>query len=169
MKKFLSCGKIVNTHGVAGQIKIESWCDSPEILASLKTLYLEKDGDYTSFKVERSSLHKGMVLCKPEGSNSFESAVLYKNKIVYCKREDLKLPEDRIFIEDILGLPVINAESGKIYGTLANVIDNPANEIYEISTDKGMAYMPAVKEFIDSIDTDKGIFVRPIEGMFDEI
>ena len=92
-----------------------------------------------------------------------------KNKVLYCKRSDLDIGDDRVFIEDILGLQVINADTQKVYGILENVINNPANDIYEIKTDKGMAYMPAVKEFIVSIDTEKGIFVRPIEGMFDEI
>lgn len=169
MKEFLPCGRVVNTHGVAGMIKIESWCDSPSVLAGLGTLYLENNGEYTPVKIEKASLHKGMVLCKPEGSNTFETAILYKNKELFCKRSDLDIPEDRVFIQDILELSVINADSGKVYGKLVRVIDNPANEIYEIETEKGMAYMPAVKEFIDHIDLEKGIFVRPIEGMFDEI
>lgn len=169
MKEFLSCGRVVNTHGVGGMIKIESWCDSPKVLAGLKTLYLEKKGEYVPVEIERSSVHKGMVLCKPKGSDTFETAILYKNKDVFCKRSDLNIGEDRVFIEDILGLSVINADSGKVYGKLVRVIDNPANEIYEIETQKGTAYMPAVKEFIDRIELDEGIFVRPIEGMFDEI
>lgn len=169
MKEYLSCGKVVNTHGVAGLIKIESWCDTPKVLASLKTLYLEKNGEYLPLEVERSSLHKGMVLCKLKGCDNFESAILYKNKVFYCKRDDLDIGDDKVFIEDMLGLCVINADSGKVYGVLENVINNPANDIYEIKTDKGMAYMPAVKEFVVSVEVDKGIFVRPIEGMFDEI
>lgn len=169
MKEYLSCGKAVNTHGVAGLIKIESWCDTPKVLASLKTLYLEKNGEYMPLEVERSSLHKGMVLCKLKGCDSFEAAILYKNKVFYCKRDDLDIGDDKVFIEDMLGLSVINADSGKVYGVLENVINNPANDIYEIKTDKGMAYMPAVKEFVVSVEVDKGIFVRPIEGMFDEI
>lgn len=169
MKEYLSCGKVVNTHGVGGMIKIDPWCDSPKVLCSLKTLYLEKNGEYIPFKVERASQHKDMVLCKPEGSNSFESAILYKNKEVYCKRADLDIGDDRVFIEDIIGLEVINADSGKVYGKLLRVMDNPAHDIYEIETVSGMAYMPAINEFIASIDLEKGIFVRPIEGMFDEI
>lgn len=169
MKEFLPCGKVVNTHGVGGMIKIESWCDSPKVLAGLKTLYLEAKGEYTPVTVEKASLHKGMVLCKPQGSNSFEDAILYKNKELYCKRSDLDIPEDRVFIQDILELPVINADSGRVYGRLVRVIDNPANEIYEIETENGLKYMPAVKEFIDRIELERAIYVRPIEGMFDEI
>jgi len=169
MKEYLSCAKAVNTHGVAGLIKMESWCDTPKVLTGLKTLYTEKNGVYTPYSVERSSVHKGMVLCKLKGCDTFEDAILFKNKIFYCKREDLKIGDDKVFIEDMLGLSVINADSGKVYGILENVINNPANDIYEIRTEKGMAYMPAVKEFVVSVETDKGIFVRPIEGMFDEI
>lgn len=169
MKQYLSCAKAVNTHGVAGLIKLESWCDSPKVLADIKTLYLEKGGEYIPKKVEKSSVFKNMVLCKLEGCNTFEDAILFKNQIFYCDRSDLDIGEDKVFIEDIIGLEVINADTKKVYGVLENVINNPANDIYEIKTPTGIAYMPAVNEFIASIDTEKGIFVRPIEGMFDEI
>ncbi|MBE6686979.1 MAG: 16S rRNA processing protein RimM [Ruminococcaceae bacterium] len=169
MKQYLSCARAVNTHGVAGLIKLESWCDSPKVLADIKTLYLEKGGEYIPKKVEKSSVFKNMVLCKLEGCNTFEDAILFKNQIFYCDRSDLDIGEDKVFIEDIIGLEVINADTKKVYGVLENVINNPANDIYEIKTPTGIAYMPAVNEFIASIDTEKGIFVRPIEGMFDEI
>lgn len=169
MKQYLAAGKVVNTHGVGGNIKIESWCDSPMVLAGLKKLYLEDKGSYLPLKVERASVHKNMVLCKIEGCSSFEEAILYKNKILYCDRRDIPVEDGAVFIEDILGLPVINNDSGKIYGKLVRVIDNPANDIYEIETENGMAYMPVVSEFVIEVDCDKGIFVRPIEGMFDEI
>lgn len=169
MKQYLSCAKAVNTHGVAGLIKLESWCDSPKVLADIKILYLEKGGEYIPKKVEKSSVFKNMVLCKLEGCNTFEDAILFKNQIFYCDRSDLDIGEDKVFIEDIIGLEVINADTKKVYGVLENVINNPANDIYEIKTPTGIAYMPAVNEFIASIDTEKGIFVRPIEGMFDEI
>lgn len=169
MKQYLSCAKAVNTHGVGGFIKLESWCDTPKVLAGLKTLYLENKGEYVPYKVEKASVFKNMVLCKLEGCNSFEDAITFKNKEFYCLRDDLNIAPDKVFIDDILGLNVINADSGKVYGVLENVINNPANDIYEIRTESGMAYMPAVKEFIASVDVEKGIFVRPIEGMFDEI
>jgi 16S rRNA processing protein RimM len=47
--QFLECGKIVNTHGVRGGLKLESWCDTPQDLASLKKVFLENGGEYQCF------------------------------------------------------------------------------------------------------------------------
>ena len=58
MKEYLECGKIANTHGVRGDVLIESWCDSPEVLAALKTVYTEKNGTYTPIKVQKASVYK---------------------------------------------------------------------------------------------------------------
>ena len=73
----------------------------------------------------------------------------------------------RIDLEDLVGLLVMDAESGIKYGTLTGVINTGASDIYEIETENGMRMMPAVDEFVKEIDFEKGIFITPIEGMFD--
>ena len=111
-----------------------------------------------------------MVLAHLEGIDDLDRAISYKNTTVYADREDLPpLPEGAHYIVDLIGLPVINSGSGKVYGTLADVTNSGASDIYEISTEKGPRYMPAVPEFVREIDLERGIFVQPIEGMFDEI
>ena len=167
-KEFLEAGKIINTHGVRGDIKIDSWCDSPEVLADIKELYLSESAE-DKLEIERTSVFKHFVLAHPKGFSNFEDAIKLKNKIVYVRREDIAKDEDAVFIVDLIGLPVINAESGKVYGRVASVSNNNASDVYEIETDNGVAYMPAVPEFISEIDLEKGVFVTPIEGIFDEI
>ena len=90
-----------------------------------------------------------------------------KNKIIYASRDDIELEEGDFFIADLVGLPVIDADSGKEYGKLTDVINTGASDIYVIKTPTGEAMMPAVDEFVEEIDLDKGIFVKPIEGMFE--
>lgn len=169
MEEYLEAGLIVNTHGIDGGLMIKSYCDSNEVLASLKTLYMKKSGEYLPLKVTRAGGHRGMVLAHVEGISDLNTAMRYKNVTVYARREDLPLAEGAHFIVDLIGLPVINAESGKVYGTLADVTNSGASDIYEVATDRGARYMPAVPEFVKNIDLERGIFVAPIEGMFDEI
>ena len=169
MEKYLEAGLIVNTHGVDGGLMIKSYCDSNEVLASLKTLWLKKKEGFVPVKVTRASQHRGMVLAHIEGIDDLNTAIKYKNTTVYAAREDLPLAEGAHFIVDLIGLPVVNAESGKVYGTLADVSNTGAADIYEVATEKGPRYMPAVAEFVREIDLERGIFVTPIEGMFDEI
>lgn len=170
MNKYLEAGIIVNTHGIGGAMMIKSLCDSNEVLCAIPTLWIkEKGGEYIPRKVLRASLHRGMVLAHLEGFTNPEDAAKFKNRTVYADRDDIPKAEGAHFIVDLIGLPVINADSGKIYGKLADVIKNGAQEIYEVTTEKGVRYMPAVSEFVISVDLEKGIEVRPIEGMFDEI
>jgi 16S rRNA processing protein RimM len=166
-KAYLECGKIINTHGVIGAVKIDPWCDSPEVLASLKTVYFLKNGEYSPVKLIKASVFKRFVLATLEGINDIDEAARLKETVIYAAREDLPLEDGDYFIADLIGLPVIDADSGTVYGTLAGVINTGASDIYEIDTENGQKMMPAVEEFVKNVDTEKGIFVSVIPGMFD--
>ena len=166
-KAYLECGKIINTHGVAGAVKIDPWCDSPETLASLNNVYFINNGSYEKVKIQKASVFKRFVLANLEGVVDVDSAASLKETVIYAKREDLPLDEGDNFIEDLIGLPVIDLETNHKYGTLSGVINTGASDIYEIDTDSGIKMIPAVEEFVKEIDLEKGIFITPIEGMSD--
>ena len=166
-KAYLECGKIVNTHGVAGAVKIDPWCDSPETLASLKKIYFSNNGKYEKAKILKASVFKRFVFATIEGVNDIDVASSLKETVIYASRDDLPLDDGDNFIDDLIGLPVLDAKNGNRYGTLIGVINTGASDIYEIETDTGVRMMPAVDEFVKEIDLDKGIFITPIEGMLD--
>ena len=167
-KQYLECGKIINTHGVAGAVKIEPWCDDPYVLARKKHIYFLKGEEYKEIKVLSASVFKRFVLATLEGVSDVDSAALLKETVIYANRDDFKLDEGDYFISDLIGLNVIDNDNNSIiYGTLSDVINYGASDIYEIDTASGKKLVPAVPEFIKSIDTEKGIFISPIEGMFD--
>ena len=166
---YLEAGKIVNTHGVKGDLKIDSWCDTPEVFCGLPLLYLKNGENYTPLKPIRCSPFKGMVLCHIRGVDSFEEANRLKNRVVYARREDIPLPEGAVFTADLFGLPVIDADSGRVYGKIADVQQGAASELYEIATEKGIVLFPAVKEYVIKIDLEGGVYIRPIGGFFDAL
>ena len=163
--KYLDCGKIINTHGTDGAIKLESWCDSPEILAGLKRIYLKRGEEYRPMKVKKASVFKIFVIAKVDGVNSIDEAMALREEVIYADRDDIPVGNGH-FIADLLGLEVIDVDSGVVYGKLSEVINRGASDIYVVSTPDGERMIPAVPEFVRSIDLDKGIFVKPIEGMF---
>lgn len=167
MKEYLECGKIANTHGVRGGLIIESWCDTPDILASLKTVYTEKNGVYTPVKVNKSSVYKGRVLCELAGVDTLEAAAALKNTVVFAGRSDLPVADGSFFVQDLIGLPVYELGTNEKYGTLSDVVSGAASDLYEISNERGKFLIPAVKEFVKEIDLEKGIFIKAIEGMFE--
>ena len=168
--EYLEAGKIVNTHGVRGDVKIECWCDYLEVMTEdLSVLYRKKGLEYQPLAITKASPFKGMVLLHFEGINSFEDANAMRGEILYAKREDLPIEEGACFIADMVGLPVIDAESGRVYGKLKSVNDAAAGQLYEISTENGTVLLPVVAEFVKEVDLDKGIMITPIPGFFDEI
>lgn len=170
MKKYIDTGKILNTHGIKGDIKVDSWCDSVEVFCTLKRLFIEKRNEYQEYKVTKSVRFKEYVLVHLEGVDTFEAANLLKNKVVYALRDDIPMEEGDYFIADLEGLAVINIDSGKEYGRIEEVIFGAASDIYKIRTTDGQeAYMPAVPEFVIEVDIEKAVYIRPIEGMFNEI
>lgn len=166
---YLECGRIINTHGCDGGMKLESWCDSPAVLCGLKRLYLREGDGYRELSVRRSSVMKNFVLVWLDGISDMDTAQALVGTVVYLYREDIQLGEGDHFIADLIGLPIIDAGTGEKLGTLVNVTNAGASDIYVIDTPYGQRMMPAVSEFVERIDLDDAIYVRPIEGMFGEI
>lgn len=158
-QKYLEAGEIVNTHGIKGEVKILPWCDGPEFLKAFKTLYI----DGKSYKVEASRVHKTMLLCKLQGVDDVSVAQTYKGKTVKIDRDSAPIAEGRVFIADLIGLPVY--AEGEEIGKLTDVLTGPANDVYIVKGEK--EYMiPAVSEFLEDVNVDGGyIKVKLLEGM----
>ena len=166
--EYLSCGKIVNTHGFRGTVKLESWCDSPAILAGLKTLWIFGNGTYSKISVKHASVFKQFVLMDLEGIESEEAADRLRGTEVFAARSDLPIEEGSFFIAELLGLPVFHADTGEQIGTLTDVNTSGARDLYVIKTERGEFLIPAVPQFIVSIDLESGIRLRPIPGLLGE-
>lgn len=166
--EYLECGKIVNTHGVMGEVKIECYCDSPEILASLKKIYVKKAGKYEAADVKRAFVSKNAVVMRLSCISDMDSAQRMRDTVLYAARTDIPLDEGAYFIADLIGLDVIDAKTKKVYGKIKEVINRGASDIYVIKTKSGEVLFPAVGEFIDSVDINCAVYVDPIEGMFED-
>ena len=166
-KQFLDSGKIVGTHGIKGEVRIEPWCDSPEFLCAFKKLYLDERGE-TAIKV-KSRPHKNITLCKIEGIDTIEGAERLRGKIVYIDRDDIKLDEGVHFVQDLIGLEVRDFETDEVYGTLTDVLRTGANDVYEITRDGKKYLAPVIDEVVREINTEKGyVLITPMKGIFDD-
>ena len=164
---YLECAMIVNTHGVKGAVKLENRCDTPRVLASLKRMFVKRNGEYVSLKVLHSSVQKSMVLTVFEGIDTLEEAIALRGTVLYAAREDFRLRRGDFFIADILGLPVYDDDTGELIGKLSNVTSPGAHQVYTIECEDGSFMLPNVPEFVRriSLDDDEGIYVHLIEGM----
>ena len=113
-KEFIEAGRIINTHGVAGEVKIEVWLDSPKFFKSFKTLYL-KNGE--ELKVLSTKTHKGFIIAKLEGIDDINAAMRLKGKDVSIRRSDAALPRGAFFIHrEAAGLSNVMEQSGPAQG-----------------------------------------------------
>lgn len=168
-KQYLECGKVCSAHGVHGALKVEHWCDTPKVLASQKRVFFaEKNGEYKEMRVTASSTGTRFVLLTLEGIDSREAAQAEKNRILYLHRDDIPMKKGTVLIADMIGLPVIDVDTGRVYGELSAVDDGVQGKIYTVRTDKGDVILPGVGDFIKEIDTERGMFVRVIPGFFAE-
>ncbi len=166
--KYIECGKIINTHGIRGGVKLESWCNTPSDLAALRRIYIKKDAEYVEKKLIKASVFKQFVIAELEGVTDPDLAIALKGTVLFAAREDFRLSEGEYFISDLIGLEVIDADSGKVYGKLLETVNRGASDIYVVDTPSGERMIPVVDEFIDRVDIDRGIFVRPIPGMLED-
>ncbi len=166
-KQYLDSGRIVGTHGIKGEVRIEPWADSPAFLAAFKTLYLDERGE-TKLKV-RSRPHKNITLCKIEGVDTVEDAERLRGRIVYIDRNDVRLEEGVHFVQDLLGLEARDLDTGEVYGKLTDVLRTGANDVYEITRDGKKYLVPVIDEVVREINTEEGyVLLTPMKGIFDD-
>lgn len=169
MKQYLEAGEFVTTHGIAGELKLYPWADDAAFFKDIPTLYLSATGQ-RPLVVQKLRAHKNMCILKLQGVDTIEQARVYIGKTAWVSRADIKLEEGRVFVQDLLGAQVVDAESGRLYGSIQNVTRPGHHDVYEIQDEAGGVFLfPAVEEFIDKIDIAAGVVtVRPIPGMFNE-
>lgn len=169
MKQFLEIAKIVAVHGLRGEVRCQYYCDSAEVLCEFDELYFDKGK--TAVKIERAYPHKNVVIMRLEGVDSIEKAQPLVGKMLYLDRNDAKLEEGLYFVQDIIGLTVKDADSGKVYGKITEVYQNGASDVYSIKQPDGSELMfPCIDEVVLKTDIEAGeMLIRPLKGLFDTV
>jgi 16S rRNA processing protein RimM len=168
MKQFLETGKITGTHGLKGEVRVQPWADSPEFLAEFDELYL--DGGAKKIEITSARVHKNMIIMKIKGVDSIEAADRLRNKVLYMNRDDVELEEGAYFIQDLIGLDVIDEDTGERLGRLDDVSETGANDVYHIRTDDGREYLiPVIPDVVKEISPEQGyVKIFKMKGLFDQ-
>ena len=158
----IKLGRIVNAHGIRGEVRVQPRDLDPDFLTQFKTFYI--DGKPVS--PTASHVHKNVVLMKFPGVDDMDAALALKGKELYIRREDAALDEDGFFDDELLGVQVFDADTGEALGELTAVENYPAHQVYTVRG-KREYLIPAVPEvFIKSVDLDANrMEVHILEGM----
>ena len=168
LKPFLEAGKIVTTHGLKGEVKVVPWTESPEELLDLEVLYLNKG--QTPMEIESSRLQGNMALLKFQGIDTIEEAQGLRGKVLYADRDDIPLEEGQYFVQDVIGMRVVDADDGRLYGTVTDVSKTGANDVYHIRfADEKIRLVPKIPEVVLKMSPEEGeMVIRPLKGLFDD-
>ena len=159
--KELECGRILNTHGVRGELKIDPYCDMP-ILRKLETVYL----DGVPYKMLTCRPHNTFALMTLEGITTVEQAQVLKNKTIIADRDAIQLPRGKYFYSDLYGFSVYDFRKQAVVGTLKEVKENPASMMYIVQGEEKEFMIPVVPAFDKGVDWEqKQVLVETIEGM----
>ena len=121
----IKIGRIVNAHGIRGEVRVQPRDGDPAFLTRFKTFYI--DGQPVT--PTANHVHKSLVLMKFPGVDDMNTALTYKDKDLYIRRADARLPDGEYFDDELLGLSVCNAETGEVLGELTAVESYPAHKV----------------------------------------
>lgn len=159
--------KVVNTHGVRGEVKALHYTDGEIFFKKVKALYT-KEG--ARFNIKGWRFQKGAVLLKLEGIDTIEAAEKLRNTELFAKKEDLpKLKKGEHYFFELIGLEAILPD-GSTLGKVTDIIENNASNLLEITKEDGKkCLIPNIEVFVSKTDVEDGkIYITPIKGLIDD-
>ena len=156
MEDLLKVGVITTTHGVRGEIKVFPTTDDVERFLELEYVLLDTGRELRRLDIKNVRFFKNLVILKFDGIDNINDIEKYKGKDLWIPREEAQeLGEDEYYIADLQGLNVV-LEDGTEFGTLRDVKETGANDVYIIdSNEHGEVLLPAIKECILDVDLEK--------------
>lgn len=171
MDKLLSIGKILNFHGIQGEVKIGYTSGKENQLRGIKKLYAATDSKEIPLTVEKIRFHKNFALIKFKEISSIEEAVELKG--VYLKAPkfeiDKHLEKNEFYIDDLIGLDVYD-QRGNYAGSVASVINMGAGDLLSVKNTANKEYLvPFVENLVPEVNiAEKKIVINKIPGLLGE-
>lgn len=169
MEDLLQVGIITSTHGVRGEVKVYPTTDDPRRFRRLKEVVLDTGRKKINLEIEGVKFFKQFVILKFKGLDNINDIEKYRQKSLYVTRKNaVRLQRDEYFIADLIGLKVQD-EDGTELGTVKDVIETSANDVYEVEMADGRSLLlPAIKQCILNVDVENGMMqVHVLEGLLD--
>lgn len=169
MESYLRVGVIASTHGLKGEVKVFPTTDDPERFRDLKQVFLDTGNEYKSLHVAGVKFFKKQVILKFREFQDINEVEQYKGKDLLVTRDQaVPLEENENFITDLIDMEVYTDE-GKRLGTLTDVLQTGANDVYVVRTDEGKeVLLPAIPSCILEVDVEEArMTVHILEGLLE--
>ena len=158
MEDLLKVGVITTTHGVRGEVKVFPTTDDAERFLELEYVLLDTGRELRRLDIKNVRFFKNLVILKFDGIDNINDIEKYKGKDLWIPREEAQeLDEDEYYIADLIGMDVV-LEDGSKFGTLKDVMETGANDVYVVEDTKGEEILlPAIKECILDVEVEKNV------------
>lgn len=169
MEQFLRVGVISSTHGIRGEVKVYPTTDDPERFLDLDEVILDTGREHKILEIEGVKFFKNQVILKFKGYDNINDIEKYLKKDLLVDREHaVELGENENFIADLIDMEVVTDE-GKVLGTLTDVIETGANDVYAVKTPEGKEILlPAIRDLYSGCKCGrKRMTVHVMEGLLD--
>ena len=168
MEQRFQVGVITSTHGVRGEVKVFPTTDDASRFKKLKKVLLDTGKEDVELEITSVKFFKNMVILKFKGIDDMDTANKYRQKSLYVTRENaVKLKKNEYFIADLIGIAVTSDE-GEDLGTIEDVLQTGANDVYVIQKDGEEILLPAIKDCIKEVDIEAGTMtVHLLPGLRD--
>lgn len=169
MEELFRVGVISNTHGIRGEVKVYPTTDNVRRFDDLKEVILDTGKEQLILHVTSVKYFKNMVILKFKEFDNINDIIPYKGMDLLVTRENaIPLEEGEYYIADIIGSKVITDED-KILGTLTDVLQTGANDVYVVKTKDGKeVLLPSIEECIlDGDIENKIVKVHIMKGLLD--
>ena len=167
MEQYLRVGVIASTHGLKGEVKVFPTTDEPERFRKLKKVFLDTGKEYMPLKIKSVKFFKNQVILKFDEFQDINEVEKYRGKDLLIDREQaVPLAENENFIVDLIDMDVYDEEEKRL-GTLTDVLQTGANDVYVVETDEGKEILlPAIPSCILDVDVEAAkMIVRIPEGL----
>ncbi len=165
----LRVGVISSTHGLKGEVKVFPTTDDPARFRDLREVILEAKRETRDLEVERVKFFKQFVIVKFKGLDRIEEVEGYKGAELWVTRENaVPLEEGEYYIADLIGL-LVRSDEGEELGTIKDVLQTGANDVYEVERKEGKPLLlPVIPECVLSVDLEKGeVLIHVLDGLLD--
>ena len=169
MENMLRVGVITSPHGIKGEVKVFPTTDDAKRFKELKKVILDTGKEYIPMEIEHVKFFKNMVILKFRGYDNINEIEKYKSRDLLITRDQaVDLAPDEYFITDLIGLAVVS-DQGVELGTLKDVLETGANDVYVVAMKDGKELMlPAIGDCILNVDLEQGrMEVHVLEGLMD--
>ena len=168
MEDLLRVGVVTTTHGVRGEVKVFPTTDDPTRFEDLTQVILDTGREKRSLEITGVKYFKNLVILKFKGLDNVDDVANFRQAEIYICREDaVPCEENENYIADLLGMEVVT-EEGMVLGTLKQVYETGANDVYIVQSDKKEYMIPAIQDCVKDVDLETNrMTIHVIPGLLD--